>query len=164
MQLRFATEVRAMVRVHTEHRGRSVGRLLLELVLRLAEGRDIAGIVNGDEHSVAVGDHWGFVRERQHQISSIDPSKVPPPPVTPDDLRVVPLDAIEPARVWACLQEVATDDPSGQTQPLPLEEVIDTHWLSPAHRLTSAGPPRTPTERSSPSRRSPPRTAGPGTP
>ncbi len=127
-------EVRAMLQVHAAHQGRGVGRLLLDQVLRVAEGRSIDGIVNGDERSVAVSDHWGFVRERSHRISSVDPRLVPAPPATPDGLRVVSLADVHPAQVWACLQQVAEDDPSGLTQQLPLTEFLASEWTDPLHR------------------------------
>lgn len=127
-------EVRAMIQVHADHRGRGVGRLLLDQVLRVADGRAIAGVVNGDDYSVAVGDRWGFVRERSHRISAVDPRDVPAPPATPVDLRVVPLTDVDPERVWACLQDVAMDDPSGLTRPVPLDEFLATDWVDPLHR------------------------------
>jgi GNAT superfamily N-acetyltransferase len=127
-------EVRAMVQVHADHRGRGIGTVLLEQVLRVADGRSVAGVVNGDDHSVGVGDHWGFVRERSHRISAVDPRDAPPTPPTPDDLTTVPLTDVDPAGVWACLQEIATDDPSGLTRPVPLDEFLATEWTDPLHR------------------------------
>ena len=127
-------EVRAMIQVRPDHRGRGVGTTLLRQVLRVADGRSIAGVVNGDDHSVAVSDHWGFERERSHRISSVDPRDVPPPPPTPDDVTVVPLTEVGPCDVWTCLQQVAMDDPSGLTRPVPLGEFVATEWTDPLHR------------------------------
>ena len=127
-------EVRAMIQVHADHRARGVGRQLLDQVLRVADGRSIAGVVNGDDHSIAVSEHWGFVRERSHRISAVDPRQVPPPPDAPEDLLVVPLADVAPALVWACLREVAMDDPSGLTQPVPLDQFVATDWHDPLHR------------------------------
>ncbi len=127
-------EVRAMVQVHADHRARGVGRQLFDQVLRVADGRSIAGVVNGDDYSLAVSDHWGFVRDRSHRISAVDPRQVPPPPATPEDLLVVPLADVAPGLVWACLREVAMDDPSGLTQPVPLDQFVDTDWHDPLHR------------------------------
>jgi GNAT superfamily N-acetyltransferase len=127
-------EVRAMVQVHADHRARGVGRLLLDQVLRVAAGRSIAGIVDGDDHSVAVSDHWGFLRERSHRISAVDPREVPAPPPTPEDVRVVALTDLAPEAVWSCLVEVATDDPSGLTRPMRFDEFIATDWTDPLHR------------------------------
>ena len=127
-------EVRAMVQVHPDHQGRGIGSLLLEQVLRVADGRSVAGVVNGDDHSIAVSDAWGFAREREHRISSVDPREAPAPPATPAGLRVVPLTDVDPARVWACLQATAMDDPSGMTRPGPLEEFVTVGWADPQHR------------------------------
>jgi GNAT superfamily N-acetyltransferase len=129
-----ADEVSATVQVHAAHRDRGVGRLLLDRVLRVAAGRSIAGVVNGDERCLAVSDHWGFVRERAHRVSAVDPREVPAPPPTPEGLAVVALDELEPEAVWSCLGKVATDDPSGLTRPMRLEEFIATEWADPLHR------------------------------
>jgi GNAT superfamily N-acetyltransferase len=127
-------EVRAMIQVHADHRGRGVGTVLLEQVLRVADGRPVAGVVNGDDESVAVSDYWGFVRDRSHRISAVDPREVPTPGPTPTGLSVVPLTAVAPDLVWACLREVAVDDPSGLTRAVPLEEFVATEWTDPLHR------------------------------
>lgn len=129
-----AGEVRAMIQVHADHRGRGVGTMLLEQVVRVADGRSVAGIVNGDDDSLAVSEHWGFVRERSHRISAVDPRDVPAPRGAPDDLRVLPLADVPPEQVWACLQDVALDDPSGLTRPVPLDEFLATDWEDPLHR------------------------------
>lgn len=127
-------EVRAMLQVHADHQGRGVGRLLLDQVLRVAGGRSVAGVVNGDDHSVAVSEHWGFARERRHRISAVDPREAPAPPETPAGLRVVPLADVDPAQVWECLQVTAPDDPSGMTRPVPREEFLAVDWADPQHR------------------------------
>lgn len=127
-------EVRAMIQVHADHRGRGVGTTLLEQVLRVADGRPVAGVVNGDDYSVTVSDHWGFVRERSHRISAVDPREAPAPGPTPEGLDVVPLSEVEPERVWSCLRLVAMDDPSGLTRSVPLEEYVATDWTDPLHR------------------------------
>ncbi|MGA9746916.1 MAG: GNAT family N-acetyltransferase [Nocardioides sp.] len=127
-------EVRVMLQVHADHRGRGVGTRLLEQALRVADGRSLAGVVNGDDYSVAVSDHWGFARERSHRISTVDPREAPAPRATPEGLAVVPLATLDAALVWACLQEVALDDPSGLTRPVPLAEFLDTEWSDPLHR------------------------------
>ena len=123
-----------MVQVDPAHRGRGVGRLLLERVHRVVGSAELTGIANGDARSLAVAAHWGFQPQREHRISGVDPRTVPEPTPAPAGLRVVPLDEAGPEAVWSCHQEAAADDPSGLTRQMPFEEFVATQWRTPVHR------------------------------
>ncbi len=127
-------EVRAMLQVHPDHRGRSVGGLLLARVLAVAGGRAVSGLVDGDAASLAVAGHWGFARRQPNRVSSVIPGDAPAPPAAPPGLRVLPLCDLAPDQVWRCHQAAAPDDPSGLTRPVPREEYLAMHWAAPLHR------------------------------
>lgn len=126
------------VAVHAEHRGRGVGRLLFDRVRRLAEQVDpsaaLTAIVNGDERSRAVAEHWGFELEREHSISSVDPREVPPAGPAPTGLDVVPLQTVGVRQVWECHEAAVPGDPSGLTRSMSLDEYDTTQWRGPDHR------------------------------
>jgi GNAT superfamily N-acetyltransferase len=123
-----------VVQVHPDHRGRGVGRMLLDRLLPVGAGQSLTGLVNGDRESLAVAAHWGFTPEREHRISSTDPRTAPQPPATPPGLRVATLHQAGADAVWSCLDATAEDDPSGLTRRVPLEEFVATDWEGPLCR------------------------------
>lgn len=128
-----AGEARLMIQVDPAHQGTGVGGLLLDRMRAVAGDVDLVGIVNGDEHSVAVAAHWGVGLEREYAIASVDPSTVPAPGRTPASLAVVPLTEAGVEAVWACHEAAAGDDPSGLTRQIPLAEFDATQWQEPTH-------------------------------
>lgn len=133
-----AEELSVAVSVRLDHRGRGAGRLLFDRALRLvdqvARHATLTGIVNGDEDSMAVARHWGFVLEREHSLSSVDPRDVAAPGPAPGGLHVVPLTEAGPKAVWECHESAAPSDPSGLTRSIPFEEYDVTQWRNPDHR------------------------------
>ncbi|MGN6575048.1 MAG: GNAT family N-acetyltransferase [Nocardioides sp.] len=127
-------EPSVMVMVHPDHAGRGVGRCLLDRLLEVVGDVTASALVNGDDRSLAVAAHWGFVPEREHRVSAVDPRTAPEPAATPAGLRVVPLDVPGPRAVWECRQATAADDPSGLTRPAPCEHFLGTDWSGPLHR------------------------------
>lgn len=127
-------QVTAMVQVHADHRGRGVARLLHERVVAVAGGREVSGLVNGDDHSLAVARHWGFETEHEHRVSTVVPGDAALPPATPPGLRVAPLSDLTAEQVWRCHRAAAPGDPSGLSRATPLEEYVDTRWNAPLHR------------------------------
>ncbi len=127
-------EVAAMVQVHAAHQGQGVGGLLLDRVLRVANGRDVTGVVNGDDHSRGVSARWGFRPDAESPISFVVPAGAPAPAAAPVGLDVVPLSALAAEQAWSCHQASAPDDPSGLSLAIPLEEYVATQWQDPLHR------------------------------
>lgn len=129
-----AGEARLMIQVDPAHTGRGVGGLLLARMRDVAGDVDLVGIINDDDHTRAVCEHWGVQREREHTVSMVDPREEGPGVSTPPDLAVVPLDRAGVEEVWACHEAAAGDDPSGLTRRIPLEEYAATQWHDPVHR------------------------------
>jgi GNAT superfamily N-acetyltransferase len=127
-------EVRATVQVHADHRGRGVGRLLFERLLRVVGGAAVSDMVNGDDRSRAVAEHWGFTLGREHLISAVDPREAPAPGPTPDGLRLASLDEVGPEAVWQCYRSAAGDDPSGLSGTASFETFRTTRWTDPRNR------------------------------
>lgn len=126
--------LRLMMQVRPDHRGRGVGRLLLDRLLAVADGAPMVTIINGDDHSTAVAKHWGFDLEREHAISSVAPSSVAEAGPAPTGLDVVPLSEVSAESVWECHQSAVGDEPSGLTRPMPLDEYRRSEWEDPVHR------------------------------
>lgn len=123
-----------MVQVHPDHRGRGVGRLLLDRLVAVVPGEELTTLANGDDRSLAVAAHWGFTRGREHRVSSADPRTSPPPGPTPDGLRMSSLRDAGARAVWACLDATAADDPSGLSRRMPFEEFLANDWQGPLCR------------------------------
>jgi GNAT superfamily N-acetyltransferase len=123
-----------LVQVHPDHRGRGVGRMLLDRLLAVAGEEDLTGLVNGDDRSLAVAGHWGFLPERELRVSSADPRTVPDPGPTPAGFEVVTLEKAGARAVWSCFEATAADDPSGLTRTEPWEDYVATQWDHPLHR------------------------------
>jgi GNAT superfamily N-acetyltransferase len=130
----YGDEAGLMVMVHPDNRGRGIGGLLLQRLLRVAPSVPLRTIVNDDERSTAVARHWDFELERQHAVSSVDPRILPPAGPAPSGRHVVPLVEAGVDAVWACRQATVGDEPSGLTRQMPLEEYAATQWRNPTHR------------------------------
>ena len=133
---------RALVTVAPRERGRGLGSALLswavERSTRLGASR-LTGVAEAEGGAAAVLRHWGFELGGESRMSWVDPRGVPGPDELGDldrlgDLRVVPGDRVDPARVWECHQLAAPDDPSGFSRQMPFETYLEHEWGDPLLR------------------------------
>lgn len=124
------------VLVDPAHRRRRIGsRLLEELEVHLAaSGKPrVSTIVEDDDASRIASAHWGFTITRPLRMATVDPRTVADPGPVPDGVRVVPVADVGPRRVWENHQQVARDDPSGLTLPVPYDVWL-AEWSDPRSR------------------------------
>lgn len=124
------------VLVDPQHRRRGIGAgLLAELDGHLAAaGRSgVTTIVEDDDASRIVSARWGFTITRPLRMATVDPRTVADPGPVPDGAAVVPVADVGPRPVWEAHQQVARDDPSGLTLPLPYDEWL-AEWSDPRSR------------------------------
>lgn len=127
--------------VHPDHRARGVGAALLRALrdpIAAAATRGVTGlisIVDDDDASVAVAQHWGFMLTREYQLVQVDPATLPAESSEPmAGVEFASLADVDPEVVWRLRQAIAADDPSGLTTATPLERWL-TDWRDPLHRL-----------------------------
>ena len=125
-----------MVMVRPEHRRHGHGRRLLDALVDEVRGSGKARavtIVEDDDASRIASASWGFSLTRRFQKSMVDPRAVPAPGPAAEGVTVVPLDEIGAEAVWRAHQQVARDDPSGLTLPMPWED-WQSDWSDPRAR------------------------------
>ncbi len=128
--------VSLMVMVRPAHRRDGTGRALLDAVMAEArtsgKPRAVAIVEDDDDSRIACG-RWGFTVTRSFRKAMVDPRSVPAPGPVPERVTVVPLDEVGPEQVWQAHQQVARDDPSGLTLPMPWEDWL-SDWSDPRAR------------------------------
>lgn len=128
--------VSLMVMVRPAHRlggcGRALFDVLMDVVGKSTRDRAVT-IVEDDDASRIASQRWGFSLTRQLQKSMVDPRDVPAPGPAEEGVTVVPLADVGPEPVWHAHQQVARDDPSGLTLPMPWED-WQSDWCDPRAR------------------------------
>ena len=125
-----------LVMVRPAHRRQGTGRSLFDAVLAqaLPSGKPRAiAIVEDDGGSRIASGRWGFSITRTFQKSMVDPRSIPEPGPPPEGVTVVPLEVVGAEQVWQAHQQVARDDPSGLTLPMPWEDWL-SGWSDPRAR------------------------------
>ena len=125
------------VLVDPAHRRRGIGAGLLEELdghLHSSGKPRVTTIVEDDDASRIASACWGFTVTRSLRMAAVDPRTVDHPGPTPDDVSVVPVADVGPRQVWETHQQVARDDPSGLTLPVPYDEWLTTDWSDPRAR------------------------------
>ena len=123
--------------VDPAHRRRGIGTgLLAELEGHLAaSGKPkVTTVVEDDDASRSACARWGFTITRSLRMAVVDPRAVGHPGPTPDHVTVVPVADVGPRQVWETHQQVARDDPSGLTLPVPYDEWLAAEWSDPRSR------------------------------
>lgn len=125
-----------MVMVRPAHRRAGTGRALLDAVMAEAAAsgkpRAVSIVEDDDDSRIACG-RWGFTVTRSFQKAMVDPRSVAAAGPAPEGVTVVPLDEVGPEQVWQAHQQVARDDPSGLTLPMPWENWL-SDWSDPRAR------------------------------
>jgi GNAT superfamily N-acetyltransferase len=129
---------RLSIAVHPANTGRGIGTGLLDLARRTAQAAGaptLRSIAEGDPRSLSFAEAHGWVVQRSHTVSGLDPDDAPPPEPVPAGLLLVSCaDLVDPDAVRATHNAVAADDPSGLSEPMSAEQFHRTWWDPPDHK------------------------------
>jgi GNAT superfamily N-acetyltransferase len=128
----LAGELRILVR--PDHRGRGIGTKLLEATHReLCSAGATTARVFADPSTVEWAGRWGYRQTRQVHYAGIDPRKVPDIPGVPSGVDLVPLDRLDPRRLYeADLVAQRTKPGDANITTRPYDDWLDGVWTSPA--------------------------------
>ena len=122
------------VAVDPDHRGRSIGSQLMDVVDEHINALGITTTSGGslDEPAArALAEGRGFVETGSSSVSAVDPGTVEPLPL-PTGVTIVPFAELEdPEPIWALDLEVSRDIPNEEFVNVPLDEWVREFWRAP---------------------------------
>ncbi|MEH0820289.1 MULTISPECIES: GNAT family N-acetyltransferase [unclassified Micromonospora] len=98
--------------VHPEHRRRGAGTALLSAALdhlRVVGARRV--LTRAQEESLPFARRHGFTPSRQLRYSALELRPAPPEPTAPQGVRLLPLDGLDPRRIYQIDVASAADEP-----------------------------------------------------
>jgi GNAT superfamily N-acetyltransferase len=128
-------ELRLMV--WPEHRGRGIGTQLLEAThAELRAAGATTARVFADPSTVGWAANWGYRQTRQVHYAGIHPAKAPDIPGVPTGVRLLPLDEVDPERLYqADLVAQRTKPGDAKITARPYDDWLAGVWNSPDHVL-----------------------------
>jgi GNAT superfamily N-acetyltransferase len=121
------------VLVRPDHRGRGIGAKLLEATHEeLRSAGATTARVFADPSTVAWAARWGYQQTRQVHYAGIEPRKAPDLPGLPTGVELVPLDQLEPQKVYEA-DEVAQRTKPGDANitSRPYDDWLRGVWTPP---------------------------------
>jgi GNAT superfamily N-acetyltransferase len=120
--------------VRPDHRGRGIGTKLLEATHdELRSGGATSARVFAEPSTVEWAARWGYQQTRQVHYAGIDPRKAPDLPGVPTEVELVPLNEVDPRRLYeADLVAQRTKPGDARITTRPYDDWLDGVWRSPA--------------------------------